>query len=96
MREMDYLRSQTWMEMSAMNWRDRISTDPAICHGQACIKGTRISVAVVLDNLAAGLSADEIVASYPPLRVEDVRAATAYAAELARERIVEIGQPGAA
>jgi uncharacterized protein (DUF433 family) len=84
------------METSAMDWRDRLSTDPAICHGQACIKGTRIPVAVVLDNLAAGLSADEIVASYPPLRVEDVRAATAYAAELARERIVEISQPGAA
>ena len=73
-----------------MEWRERISIDPAVCHGQACIKGTRIPVAVVLDNLAAGLSAEEIVASYPPLRVEDVRAATAYAAELARERIVAI------
>jgi uncharacterized protein (DUF433 family) len=68
-----------------VEWRDRISIDPAVCHGQACIKGTRIPVAVVLDNLAAGLSAQEIVASYPPLRVDDVRAATAYAAELARE-----------
>ena len=67
-----------------MEWRKRISVDPAACHGQACIKGTRIPVAVVLDNLAAGLSAEEIVASYPSLRVEDVRAATAYAAELAR------------
>jgi uncharacterized protein (DUF433 family) len=67
-----------------------------VCHGQACIKGTRIPVAVVLDNLAAGLSAQEIVASYPPLRVDDVRAATAYAAELARERIVEIGHRGVA
>jgi len=51
---------------------------------------------VVLDNLAAGLSAEEIVASNPPLRVEDVRAATAYAAELARERIVEIDRRGVA
>ena len=59
-----------------MEWRERISVDPAVCHGQACIKGTRIPVAVVLDNLAAGLSAEEIVASYPPLRAEDVRAAT--------------------
>jgi uncharacterized protein (DUF433 family) len=75
-----------------MEWRKRISTDPAVCHGQACIKGTRIPVAVVLDNLAVGLSAEEIVASYPPLRVDDVRAATAYAAELARERIVEISR----
>jgi uncharacterized protein (DUF433 family) len=79
------------MESSAMEWRERISIDPAVCHGQACIKGTRIPVAVVLDNLAAGLSAEEIVASYPPLRVDDVRAATAYAADLARERIVEVG-----
>ena len=79
-----------------MDWRERISIDPAVCHGQACIKGTRIPVAVVLDNLAAGLSADEIVASYPALRVEDVRAATAYAAELARERIIEIGRRGVA
>ena len=79
-----------------MDWRERISIDPAVCHGQACIKGTRIAVAVVLDDLAAGLSADEIGASYPPLRVEDVRAATAYAAELARERIIEIGRRGVA
>ena len=79
-----------------MDWRERISIDPAVCHGQACIKGTRIPVAEVLDNLAAGLSAEDIVASYPPLGVEDVRAATAYAAELARERIVEIGRRGVA
>jgi len=79
-----------------MEWRERISIDPAVCHGQACIKGTRIPVAVVLDNLAAGLSPEEIVASYPPLRIDDVRAATAYAAELARERIVEIGRRGVA
>jgi uncharacterized protein (DUF433 family) len=73
-----------------MEWRERISVDPGVCHGQACVKGTRIPVAVVLDNLAAGLSPEEIVASYPPLRVDDVRAATAYAAELARERVVEV------
>ena len=69
-----------------MEWRERISIDPAVCHGQARIEGPRIPVAVVLDNLNAGLSAEGIVASYPPLGVEDVRAATAYAADLARER----------
>jgi uncharacterized protein (DUF433 family) len=42
------------METTAMEWPDHISVDPAICHGQACIKGTRIPVAVVLDNPAAG------------------------------------------
>ena len=71
-----------------MDWRTRISTDPAVCHGQACIKGTRIMASVVLDNLAAGQSPDEIVRLYPTLRREDVTAAMAYAAELARERIV--------
>jgi uncharacterized protein (DUF433 family) len=50
---------------------------------------------VRLDDLAARPSADEIVASYPSLGVDDVRAATVYAADLARQRIVEIGEPGA-
>ncbi|MCE9520873.1 MAG: DUF433 domain-containing protein [Alphaproteobacteria bacterium] len=71
-----------------MDWRARISIDPGICHGKACIKGTRIMVSVVLDNLAAGKSADEIVQLYPTLHREDVSAAMAYAAELARERVV--------
>lgn len=71
-----------------MDWRAHINTDPAVCHGKACIKGTRIMVSVVLDNLAEGKSADEIVQLYPTLRREDVAAAIAYAAELARERVV--------
>jgi uncharacterized protein (DUF433 family) len=71
-----------------MNWRDHISADPRICHGKACITGTRIMVSVVLDNLADGKSPEEIVQLYPPLRVEDVSAAVAYAAELARERVI--------
>ncbi len=71
-----------------MNWPDRISVDPNICHGKACIHGTRVMVSVVLDNLAAGLSPAEIVRSYPSLQPDDVAAATAYAAELARERVV--------
>ncbi len=68
-------------------WRDRIATDPAVCHGQACIRGTRIPVAVVLDNLAAGLSILEITASYPSLKPEDIQAALSYSAEIARERV---------
>ncbi len=59
--------------------------NPAICHGKACIRGTRILVSVILDNIAAGLSRSEILASYPSLRPEDIHAAIAYAAELARE-----------
>lgn len=73
-----------------MNWRDYVTVDPAVCHGKACIKGTRILVSVVLDNLAAGLTPDDIVCSYPPLTPEAVRAAIAYAAELARERVVAL------
>ena len=71
-----------------MNWRDYITVDPNVCHGKACIKGTRIMVSVVLDNLAAGLRPDEIVRSYPSLTREAVQAAVAYAAELARERVI--------
>ncbi|WP_437757648.1 DUF433 domain-containing protein [Sorangium sp. So ce1389] len=73
-----------------MSWHDRIVTDPAVCHGKACIRGTRVMVSVVLDNLAAGLSPDEIVSTYPSLTLDDVRAAVAYAAELARERILDL------
>jgi uncharacterized protein (DUF433 family) len=58
---------------------DRISVDPDICHGKPCIRGTRIMVTVILDNLAEGLSPEEIVAEYPPLTMEDVQAAIVYA-----------------
>ena len=73
-----------------MNWRDYIVVDPTVCHGKACFKGTRIMVSVILDNLAAGLSSDEILRSYPSLNAEAIQAAIAYAAELARERVVTI------
>ena len=71
-----------------MDWTERISAESSICHGKACIRGTRIFVSIVLDNLAAGLDASESIRSYPSLRAEDVAAAVSYAAELARERIV--------
>ena len=67
------------------DWHERIVNDPKVCHGKACVRGTRIMVSVVLDNLAEGLSAEEIVRDYPPLVLDDVRAALAYAAELAGE-----------
>ncbi len=71
-----------------MDWRERIVVDPAIAHGRACIKGTRIMVSVILDNLAAGLGEADILEQYPSLKSEDIKAAIAYASELARERIV--------
>jgi len=71
-----------------MEWRDRLASDPGICHGKVCVKGTRIFVSVILDNLAGGRSPEEIVEDYPSLTVEDVQAAIAYAAELAHERMI--------
>lgn len=67
------------------NWEERIHTDPAICHGKPCIRGTRIMVSVILDNLAEGLSPEEIVEEYPSLTLDDIRAAIRYGAALTRE-----------
>ena len=69
-----------------MDWKEHITSDPKIAHGQSVIKNTRIPVSVVLDNLAAGLTPEEITEAYPPLTRENIQAAVAYAAELARER----------
>ena len=72
--------------LERMEWQDRIAVDPAICHGAACIRGTRVQVTVVLDSLAERSSVEQIVAEYPALTPDDVLAALAYAADLARER----------
>ena len=72
-----------------MDWADRITIDPAVCHGKACIKGTRVMVSVLLDNLAAGISDEDIFASYPSIQADDLRLVIAYAADLARARVVE-------
>ena len=69
-----------------MSWQERILVDPSICHGKACIRSTRIIV------LAAGVSEEELLKSYPSLEHEDIMAAMAYAAELARERVVRISK----
>jgi uncharacterized protein (DUF433 family) len=76
------------------DWRKRISVDPMVCHGKPCIRGTRIFISVILDNLAAGVSADEILESYPSIERDDIMAALAYAAELAHERTVYLGETG--
>lgn len=73
-----------------MRWQDYISVDPTICHGKACIRGTRIPVSVVLANLAARLPEAELLREYPSLTPEAVQAALAYAAELAQERVVAL------
>ena len=74
-----------------MTWHQHITVDPNICHGQACIAGTRVMVTVILDNLAAGLTVDEIVESYPSVSADAVKAALHYAAEFAKERMAPLG-----
>ena len=74
-----------------VDWREHITVDPQVCHGQACIAGTRVPVTVILDNLAAGLTSAEIAESYPSVSAATVRAALQYAAELARERTAPLG-----
>ncbi len=73
-----------------MNWREHITVHAEVCHGKACVRDTRVPVSVILDNLAAGLSAEEITQSYPSVSHEAVRAALAYAADLAGERVVAV------
>lgn len=70
---------------------DRIVTDSKICHGQACVKGTRIPVYVVLEALAAGMSVEQIIGDYPPLTSEDVRACVYYASLVTREEEMPLG-----
>jgi uncharacterized protein (DUF433 family) len=72
-----------------MDWRERISVDPQVCHGRACVRGTRVMVSVVLDNLASGATADVVARDYH-LTADDVRAALQYAGELARESVVTL------
>ena len=73
-----------------MNWREQITVDPQVMHGAACIAGTRIPVSLVLDNLASGMTSDELLAEYPTLTQESIGAALAYAAELTRERVISL------
>lgn len=68
----------------------RISVDPRVCSGRPVVRGTRIWVSLVVDNLAEGVTEGELLAAYPPLTPEDIRACLSYAAELTRERIIPI------
>ncbi|MCX5879703.1 MAG: DUF433 domain-containing protein [Deltaproteobacteria bacterium] len=69
---------------------DRISVNPNVCHGQPCIKGTRIMVWLVLEYLANGDTIEDVLRAYPQLTKQDILACLAYAAESARERVVPI------
>jgi uncharacterized protein (DUF433 family) len=69
----------------------RIVVDPAVCFGKPVIRGTRLWVALLLENLAAGVSEAELLEAYPQVQAEDIRAALAYAAEVTRERVIPLG-----
>lgn len=60
---------------------ERITINPNICFGKPCIRGTRIWVSLILDFLANGSTMEEILAEYPQLTIEDIRATIAYGAE---------------
>lgn len=68
----------------------RISVDPEVCFGRPCVRGTRIWVSLIVDNLADGVSEAELMSAYPQLEPEVIRAALAYAAEMTRERIIPV------
>jgi len=68
-----------------VDWHHHLASDPQICDGQVCAKGTRVFVTTILDSLAEGASREEILRSYPTLQPEHIEAAMAYAAELAHE-----------
>ena len=72
------------------NLISRISANPEICHGKACIKGTRIMVSVILDCLAEGMEKVEIIEEYPGLTIDDIHAAIAYGASLSRSDIIHL------
>ena len=69
-------------------WQDRIAIDPDIHHGDPCIKGTRIPVAMIVGSLADGLTFDDIRQDYPQLTDEDLYAALAYAADVMRQELL--------
>jgi uncharacterized protein (DUF433 family) len=72
------------------DWQERITINPAVCHGKACIRGTRVMVFVILDNLVAGVTREEIIGSYPSIQALDIQAALEYAAELTREGTADL------
>ena len=72
----------------------RISIDPNVCFGKPCIRGTRLWVSLLLDRIADGESEADLLADYPQLNSDDIRAAIAYGAEMSCERVIPIaGQP---
>ena len=81
------IRQDSWSRIRnvVVQWSEHLTSDPKVCGGQICARGTRVPVSVILDSLAERVAVTDLLASYPSLRNEHVEAALAYAAELARE-----------
>jgi uncharacterized protein (DUF433 family) len=73
---------------------ERISVDPARMQGLPCIRGTRVTVSAILGQLAAGQTIEQILADYPQLTRDDVRAALEFAAAYTRERVIDLPVAG--
>lgn len=74
--------------MARINWKEHITIDPEIHHGEPCITGTRLSVAIIVGSLADGMSMEDVLEAYPQLSPIDIQAALAYAAEVMRQEIL--------
>lgn len=77
-----------------MNWRDRIESNPLVCYGEPCIKGTWVMVSMILDKLAAGETAEAILRSYPNLHPEDISASLAFAIATSDETVGDLMDSG--
>ena len=85
-------RKQHEINREGINMYERISVDPKICHGQACIKGTRIPVHQIVNMLANGDAIDDILKAFPSIEQADILACLEYAATLTEEQITPIEQ----
>jgi len=74
--------------MARTNWKERITIDPGLHHGDPCITGTRIPVTTIVGSLADGMTAEEILDAYPQLSRADIQAALAYAADVMRQELL--------
>jgi uncharacterized protein (DUF433 family) len=85
-------KRQEVTDMARIRWQERVVIAPDVHHGDACIKGTRIPVAMIVGSLADGMTPEEIREAYPQLTPEDIQAALAYAADVIHQEIL-VPQP---
>ena len=74
--------------MTRIDWKEHITIDPGLHHGDPCITGTRIPVTIIVGSLADGMTAKEILDAYPQLSPADIQAALAYAADVMRQELL--------